>query len=120
MCYDEIETTSNNSSMSDHPSSQSSMSKTITKLDERLSHEEWRSDVLNYFMWKYPVVYFDIVEDRDPETWLAAPNLTYLYPVDRKPGTDITSFLPNAPHRTVPIIRQGSEEFKDLKFDVAR
>ena len=90
--------------MSDHPSIQSSVQRAISKLDERQSHDEWRSEVLNYFMWKYPVVYFDIVDGRDPPTWLAAPELTYLYPVGRRPGTDVSGYQTGSPHIKVPII----------------
>ena len=104
--------------MSDHPSIQSSVQRAISKLDERQSHDEWRSEVLNYFMWKYPVVYFDIVDGRDPPAWLAAPELTYLYPVGRRPGTDVSGYPAGSPHIKVPIIRSLSEELKELRFDV--
>ena len=104
--------------MSDHPKVQDTIKRQIKCLDEQIKYEEWRAEMMNYVLSKYPVAYSHIEHKVDPATVFQTPILDYTIRIARKPATNIVGYIfENPADATLPIWRPTDADFNTHRFD---
>ena len=104
--------------MSNHTKVQDTFKRNIRCLNDQTKYEEWRAEILNYIMSRYPVAYTHIEYQVDPVHTFKVPILDQTIRIARKPITLADGFrFDNISAIDLPIVRTTDENFPAFIFD---
>ena len=104
--------------MSDYPKVQDAFERNIRCLNDQIKYEEWRAEILNYIMSRYPVSYSHIEHQVNPVDTFEIPTLDYTICISRKSKTLADGFrFDNIGDVNLPMVRTTDENFSVFRFD---